>query len=293
MSEGLETVAAAAEAPVDAPVEGAAPEQQAVEPKVGEGANRFAFLAKKEQAIVRQRQELKAQIEALNAQRSELDKLRAEIDEVKSRRTGYKTNPLAALDDAGLSYKELTDYILNNQQISPEQKLKALEEKFESKIEALERQREEERQATQRRYEEQQAQREQQVISEFKGEIASYVATHKDTYELTNLYDSADLVYDTVDAYYEKSGKVLSIPEACDLVEKYLESQVEKSLKTKKLSARLPKAPTEPTVERPTPDTPAPRRTLNNQTYTSSTPSVVSPKVENDRMARALAALDQ
>lgn len=291
MTEGLETAPVAA-AEVPAPVEGEAPlAEAAVEPKLSEGANRFAFLAKKEQAIVRQRQELKAQIEAINAQRSELDKMRAEIESVKSRRSGYKSNPLSALEDAGLSYKELTDYILNNQQISPEQKLKALEEKFESKIEALERQRQEEREAQQRRYEEQQAQREQQVIEEFKSEISSYIVSHKDTYELTNLYDSSDLVYDTVDAYYEKSGKVLSIPEACDLVEKYLESQVEKSLKTKKLSARLPKA-SEPTDKRPAPEAPAPRRTLNNQTYTSSTPTVVSPKVENDRMARAMAALD-
>lgn len=281
------------DAPVTEAAEGeAAPDQgAAAEPKVSEGANRFAFLAKKEQAIVRQRQELKAQMEALNSQKSELDKLRAEIESVKSRRSTYKTNPLSALEDAGLSYKELTDYILNNQQISPEQKLKALEEKFESKIEALERQREEERQAAQRRYEEEQAAREHHVIEEFKGEISSYISTHKDTYELTNLYDSADLVYDTVDAYYAKSGKVLSIPEACDLVEKYLESQVEKSLQTKKLSSRLNKAP-EPTDKRPAPETPAPRRTLNNQTYTSSTPTVVSPKVENDRMARAMAALD-
>lgn len=290
-----EVVAApvAAEVPAGAPIEGEAPVQEAAtEPKVGEGANRFAFLAKKEQAIVRQRQELKAQIEALNAQKSELDKMRAEIDEVKSRRSSYKTNPLSALEDAGLSYKELTDYILNNQQLSPEQKMKALEEKFESKIEALERQRQEEREAAQRRQEEEQAKREHQVIQEFKSEIASYITTHKDTYELTNLYDSSDLVYDTVDAYYEKSGKVLSIPEACDLVEKYLESQVEKSLQTKKLSARLPKAAEEPTEKRPAPESSAPRRSLNNQTYTSSTPSVVSPKVENDRMARALAALD-
>ena len=105
------------------------------------------------------------------------------------------------------------------------------------------------------------------------------------------MYDSTDLVYDTVEAYFDKTGKVLSIPEACDLVEKYLESQVEKSLQTKKLSARLPKA-SEPTDKRPAPESPAPRRSLNNQNYTSSTPTLVSPKVENDRMARAMAALD-
>lgn len=270
--------------------EGQAPEPQAETPKPGDGANRFAFLAKKEAALVRQRQELKAQMEAINSQKSELDKLRQEIESVKSRRSSYKTNPMSALEDAGLSYKEITDYILNNQQISPEQKLAALEEKFESKIQAMERQREEERRLYEERAEQERLAREQATIAEFKTEIGSYVSKHKDTYELTHLYDSSDLVYDTVEAYYDQSGKVLSIPEACDLVEKYLEKQVEKSLQTKKLSSRLTKSDTPPDVAQKS--EPAPRRSLNNQTYTSSTPTVVSPKVENDRMARAMAALD-
>ena len=95
----------------------AAPAEQ---PRPAEGANRFAFLAKKEAAIVRQRQELKAQFDALNSQKSELDKLRSEIDQVKGRKASYRSNPLAALEDAGLSYKELTDFILNNNTVSTE-----------------------------------------------------------------------------------------------------------------------------------------------------------------------------
>lgn len=290
MTEVVESVPVNA---VEGAVEGsegqvdAAPET----PKVSDGANRFSFLAKKEAALVRQRQELKAQIDALNSQRSELDKLRQEIDSVKSRRSSYKSNPMSALEDAGLSYKELTDYILNNEKITPEQKLAALEEKFESKIQAMERQREEERKLAEQRAEQERAAREQATIAEFKSEIGSFVSKHKETYELTHLYDSSDLVYDTVEAYYDQSGKVLSIPEACDLVEKYLEKQVEKSLQTKKLASRLTQQDTPPT-DAAQKSEPTPRRSLNNQTYTSSTPTVVSPKVENDRMARAMAALD-
>jgi len=280
-------------APVVEGQEGQTGEPAAEMPKVGEGANRFAFLAKKEAALVRQRQELKAQMEALNSQKSELDKLRQEIESVKGRRSSYKTNPLAALEDAGLSYKELTDYILNNEKITPEQKLAALEEKFESKIEALERQREQERLMAEQRAEQERAAREAATIEQFKGEISNYIQSNKDTFELTNLYDSSDLVYDTVEAYYEKTQKVLSIPEACELVEKYLEKQVEKSLQTKKLSSRVPRPDTQKAEPVQKSADPSPRRSLNNQTYTSSTPTMVSPKVESDRMARALAALDQ
>lgn len=98
-------------------------------------------------------------------------------------------------------------------------------------------------------------------------------------------------MYDTVEEYFAKTNKVLSIPEACDLVEAYLEKQVEKSLATKKLSSKVSRPQEEPNA------TPQPsaqqRKTLTNTNYTSSTPSLVSPRVESDRMSRALAALDQ
>jgi hypothetical protein len=260
-------------------------QETAAQPKPAEGANRFAFLAKKEAAIVRQRHELKAQMEAMTSQRSEMEKLRAEIDEVKGRKASYRSNPLAALEDAGLSYKELTDFILNNNTVSTESQIKALQDKI-SEVENARQRDHQEREEHSKR---QAAEREVQVIAEFKNEISNFISSKKDDYELTNLYESSDLVYDTVEAYFEKTSKVLSIPEACELVEKYLEKQVEKSLQTKKLGQRFQK-PAEESIAKSDPQ--APRRTLNNQNYTSSTPSLVSPKVENDRMSRALAALD-
>jgi predicted phage-related endonuclease len=260
-------------------------ETAAQQRRPAEGANRFAFLAKKEAAIVRQRHELKAQMEAMTSQRSEMEKLRAEIDEVKGRKASYRSNPLAALEDAGLSYKELTDFILNNNTVSTESQIKALQDKI-SEVESARQRDHQEREEHSKR---QAAEREVQVIAEFKNEISNFISSKKDDYELTNLYESSDLVYDTVEAYFEKTSKVLSIPEACQLVETYLEKQVEKSLQTKKLGSRFQKPAEQPIAKQ---DPSAPRRTLNNQNYTSSTPSMVSPKVENDRMSRALAALD-
>jgi prefoldin subunit 5 len=260
-------------------------QEAAAQPRPAEGANRFSFLAKKEAAIVKQRHELKAQMEALSTQRSEVEKLRAEIEQAKGRKASYRSNPLAALEDAGLSYKELTDFILNNNTVSTESQIKALQDKIDEVESARQRDHQEREELSKR----QAAEREVQVIAEFKNEISNFISSKKDDYELTNLYDSSDLVYDTVEAYFEKTSKVLSIPEACQLVETYLEKQVEKSLQTKKLGQKFQK-PAEETIAKSDPQ--APRRTLNNQNYTSSTPSMVSPKVENDRMSRALAALD-
>lgn len=250
-------------------------------------SDRFSFLAKKEAGIVRQRQELKSQMESISAQRSEVEKLRQEIEKANQRKGSYKTNPLAVLEDHGLSYKELTDFILNNNTVSTETQIKAIQEK----LEESEKRRELDRKESLEREQQRAAAREAQVIEEFKGEIGSYLQRESDKFELTNLYDSADLVYDTVEEYFAKTNKVLSIPEACDLVEAYLEKQVEKSLATKKLSSKVQRTQ-EPTV---TPQRPAAtQRTISNQQYTSSSPTLVSsPRVENDRIARAMAALDQ
>lgn len=249
-------------------------------------SERFAFLAKKEAGIVRQRQELKSQLAALEAQKAELEKLRSEVDGFKSRRGSYKSNPLSLLEDHGMTYKELTDYILNNNTVTPESQIKSLQDK----IEQVEKQRLLDLEDAKRRELEQQKNHETQVIADFKNEINRFIKAKSETFELTALYDSGDLVYDTVEEYFNKTNKVLSIPEACELVEKYLEQQVEKTLKTKKISTKLSSKPVQPTIDKPSPS--APRRTLSNTEYTSSTPSVVSPKVDNDRMARALAALD-
>lgn len=247
-------------------------------------AQRFAFLAKKESALQKQRAEIKSAKEAMDAQRAEIEKMRQEIEAVKSKRGSYRTNPLSLLEENGLTYKELTDYILNNNTVSTESQIKAIQDR----LDETEKRREQEKLEAQKRAEEQAKEREAQVIQEFRSEISSFIKAKAETFELTALYDGSDLVYDTVEEYFNKTGKVLSIPEAVELVEKYFESQVEKAAKTKKLSSKLaaPSKPQDDTRQ------PAPTRTLSNTKYTSSTPSLVSPKVESDRMARAMAALD-
>lgn len=264
----------------EAPVEPAKPEPSA--------AQRFAFLAKKESALQKQRAEIKAAREAMEAQKAEIEKIRQEIEASKSKKDSYRTNPLSLLEEHGMTYKELTDYILNNNTVSTEAQIRAIQERLDEQ----EKRREQEKLEAQKRAEEEAKSREAQVIQEFREEIGSFLKAKAETYELTALYDGADLVYDTVEEYFDKTGKVLSIPEACELVEKYFESQVEKAAKTKKLSSKLQAAGSQqqPKEEKLTQS--APTRTLSNAKYTSSMPSIVSPKVDNDRMARAMAALD-
>jgi hypothetical protein len=282
------TEQAAETAPVveTAPTEGTEAPVTAPEPKPGDNAQRFAFLARKEAALQKSRAEIKAQLQKLESEKSEMAKMRAEIDSLKSQKKDYRQNPLSLLEENGLTYKELTDFILNNNTVSTESQIKQIQ----TKLEAVEKQREIDRQEAQKRAEEEQSQREVQVINEFKGEIHNFVTANKDKFELTHLYEAQNLVYDTVEEYFSKTQKILSIPEACDLVEKYLESLAEKSLKTKKLSGKIG----QPLQTEPKPKEPAtaPRRTLTNSNYTASTPSLVTPKIESDRMARALAALD-
>jgi len=82
----------------------------------------------------------------------------------------------------------------------------------------------------------------------------------------------------------------LSFKEACDLVEKYLEEEALKAMGTKRLSAKGTPQPKVDPAQPVKAETPAQQRTLTN-TMSSSAPSILSPKTEQERMERALAAL--
>lgn len=238
----------------------------------------LAALAKKQKEILRQRESVKLKEQALLEREAKLREIEDRISKFES-----LSDPLEALKLKGWSYKDVTDFVLNNNKPTPEQQIKSVEQQMRdwmSKQEDAQKKAAEE--ATSRAKAEMDA-----VVTNFKGEIAEFLDAHKDTYELTSLYQQQELVFSTVQAHFDQTGKVMSIKEASELVEKYLEEQVEQSLKTKKLQSRLaPRA-----AEGSKPEGKAGATTLTNQ-MSSSAPSMVSPRIENDRMKRALAALE-
>jgi len=238
-------------------------------------SSQFAALAKKEKRIVTERQ-------SLEAKNKELEEKLKVYEQFETKKKNAKINPLEFLSEAGLSYDELTQFMLNGGKTQEKDKATVLEEKlneFMSKSEQEKKLREE--QDTKRLQEQ-----EEQIIQQFKDSVKKQISEKKDTYELINLYDAQDLVISTIEAHYEKTQQILDTDTAAELVEKHLEGEIEKLSNANKFKAKFKLNEDKKEVTQPKDSV-----TLNSTMSASSVPSSLPAQTESDRIKRALAAL--
>lgn len=204
----------------DAPAPEAAPVE---EPKLGK---RFAELTRRQRELFEKEQSIKA--------------LEGKLNPVQQAIETAKQNPMKLLEAAGITYEELTEYILNGEEpteasVSPvEKKVEELELKLKAKEEA-------EEQARQKAYEEQ--------INAFRGEISKAA----EAYELVHTLEQTDLVYDVILEHHSRTGNVLPIDQALQLTESYLEEQAKKVLSVSKFRANAPQVPEQKVGQSPKP----------------------------------------
>lgn len=265
----------------EAPKEASAPAQLA-EPKEEKLSPRLETLIKREQAA------LQAETRA-KKERAELEERLAKYQDFES----AKENPLKALELLGLNYDQLTQTLLKNGEIPPEVQIKRIEEKFDSFKSAQE-------QAEARRNQEARTQAEEQekkAVSNFKTEILTYLDDNKTRYELVAFENQQELVFDVIDEHYNRTldaetgiGKVMSISEAADKVEEFLEQKYNKSRelnKVKALWSSVPKGVLKQAVKPETKPSQKPA-TLTNQLSAHPTQRK-TPVTDEERIQRAIA----
>jgi hypothetical protein len=264
---------------------GVATEAKVTDPKQDASAQRFAALAKRERAIVKKQEEWKSQQsewESFKKEREEWKAARAKDAEVEALK---RTSPLKWLEAQGITYNDLTAAALAGGKPPPDMAVREIKEEFESYKAQQERMRKEAADAEKAR---QQAEYDR-VVEEFKAEVNQFIDGKKEEYELITLHAATPVVYATIEEHFANTKKVLSIKDASDLVEKWLEDQVAKSLETKKLKAKVsPTTAKEP--DKKLDNGTAQPRTITN-TMATSTPSMLPAQTEQDRMKRAMAAL--
>lgn len=253
-------------------------------------SSKFAALAKKEKAIVKRDQEIKAR-EATFAQRE------AAIAErearVKAFETLVETNPLEAMEKYNVTYQKLTDMILSGKttvEKKPEDPIevaKKIAEDLRKEFTEKETAREAAAKKAQEEAAAQQKAELEKAYAQYRDEVNVFTKQNADKYEMINIFDQQELVIDTVNGYYEKHNRVLSVQEACDMVEAYLDSEFQKAQKAKKFAGKS--TATETTSTKKEENKPASKTLSNSMTgqATSKLPAVS----EQDRMKRALAAL--
>lgn len=239
-------------------------------------SSKFALLARKEKEIMKKAKEFQAKEQSYKEREASFLK----YEQLKS---SAKSNPLKVLEEYGLTYKDVTDFILNDNVPTPDLMARSLDEKFE----AYKREQEQEKLSAMEQAKLAEEERLEGAVSSFKEEIKAYVAYNAEEYELITLYGAQDVIYETIESYYEAHGKVLSKEEGSKLVEDYLFKQTQQAQATKKFK---PKEEAKP-VKKDVPEAGF-TKTLTNE-YTSTAPSMLPSKTENDRIKRALAALEK
>jgi len=260
---------------VETPVVNEVKPEVAIPEKKESLSSQFAALAKKEKRILSERQ-------SLEAQNKELSEKLQKYEQFEAKKKNAKLNPLDFLSEAGLTYDELTQFMLNGGKAPQKDKATELEEKLNEFMSNAENEKKQREENEIKKLQED----EQKAIQQFKDSVKKQLGDKKDTYELINLYDAQDLVISTIEAHYEKTQQILDTDTAADLVEKHLEDEVKKLANARKFKDQFKLA-----EEKPKEGQAKDSVTLNSQMSASSVPSSLPAHTETDRIKRALAAL--
>jgi len=262
-----EEILAAARAAAESKVE---PERPAkVDPK-------FSALARKEAELHRAR-------EAMKAEKAAIEEAHRQVVAFEEARHAAKRDPVAALQALGISYDDLTEHVLNGGKPTPSAEVAALREELDQLRVEQETARARAEEAAAARL----AAEHSAVIEEARSEAVAFVEANSSRYELTSINGAATLVPQVREQHFARTGKLLTVEQAADLVEKHFESLADRIAKARKVQAKA--APAAPA---PAASPPAERRTLSNSLTASTSSAPPKPRTEADRIRAALARLE-
>jgi hypothetical protein len=167
----------------------------------------FAALAKQRRALQLKEREIAAREQALS-EKPATEGGAISVEDLQS-------NPLGILQQAGVTYEQLTEAILNGDLNNPanarirelEAKLTSLEQGIESKLT------------------ERDAQAERQVLAEMSREISRKIYESGDAFDLVREQNRHNDVLELIHRTFKETGEVLDVEEALQEVENYLQDE--------------------------------------------------------------------
>jgi len=232
-------------------------------------SSQYALLARREKALrakaQQQEQAYKAREEALRLKEAELSTKSAPQD-----LSGYiskdelKRNTWKALQDAEVSYDELTQQIINNQ-VPLDPRTESLMARMEAKIAKLE----SELETGKKGVIEQQNQAYKAAVQQIETDVRSLVKSDP-AFDAIRATGSVKDVVELIELTYKEEGKLLTVEEAATLVEDHLMGEIDKLTRIEKVKRRLNIPGQEKTAQAQTPARPnqqqQPMKTLTNAT---------------------------
>lgn len=234
-------------------------------------SNQLALIARREKALraraLQQDQTLKQREAALQAKEAEVQK------QLEQYKTGYipkeqlKTQTLKMLEDAGVSYDDLTQQILSKGSIDPY--TQATIQELKSQIKELMAAND----ATKQEFKSREDQSYQAAVQQIKSDAAKLVQRDP-AYEMIKATGRVGAVVKLIEDVYAKDQIVMSVEDAAEQVENELLTRYERIARTNKLQQRLRAASARPQSASPAskqgvPKQQQPMKTLTNAAATS------------------------
>lgn len=213
-----------------------APEVTA-KPKEEPLSAQYAQLARKEKALRAQAQKLKADQDAFKAQQTANQPAAPQPESVDAYKARLLKDPLNTLNEAGLTWDQLTEQALN----APTHEQRAQQAyiaKLEARLESLEKG----VKTTQESYEQSQQNAYKQAVNQIRNEAKQLVSSDP-AYETIKETNSVNDVVDLIERTFKEDQVLLSVEEAAQAIEDHLVEEALKIAKIKKIQDRLKPAP--------------------------------------------------
>jgi hypothetical protein len=206
--EQVQAVSEESQQPVEALEQVQDPATQGDPQKDTEWRRKMAHLAQMEKRVRNEKLTMKEQLAKLE-RLSKYEEMEKKLSE----------DPLSVLQEKGWDYNKITEKVLSQRQLTPDEKIEMIEQKLRKKEEDEIKRIEEEKQS-------EELIRQQQAINSFKAQINSFVEEKASEYELIVATDSHDVVFDVIQQHFNKTKKILPLEQACKMVETEIETQL-------------------------------------------------------------------
>lgn len=234
--------------------------------------------AKRERQLLKMAREIKAREQAMQQKEQEWGVQRNKYETEYVPKNRFKEDPLAVLNETGVSYDALTQQLLNSPTFN-DPVIKSLKGEIAELKQLLSQNSEQAQQATQQQY----AQARKQIGHDIK-----LLVDGNESYQMIKDTGSHDAVEEYIIKNFEETGFVMDVEQAAADVEKHLTEEAWKMVQFKKVQERL-KASEASAVQDSTKVAQKPSPTLTNAVAVQNRPRALTAKERIERAKLAFA----
>ena len=194
------------------------------EPAPDPFSRRFAQLAREQKKLRQERDEMKRV-------QQELDARKGTVSSFDDLQRLARENPYEVMQKLGLDYEALSRQVLQDGEITPEQKMAGEMKRLRDEIDAMKAERAE-------LVKQEEAKKYQDTYGRFVDEIKSFV-DNTNEFDFVKANNAYHVVAEVMQEHYNSTQDVMSYDDAAKMVEDYYEAEAEKYLAVPKLEQRL------------------------------------------------------